>query len=95
MRELVRVQILLDKNDHSELHEVAKGQGKSLSEILRELVHRYLEEQRQAESEQFRHILARLREIRERNATEYGVYEGEILQDVREEYEREQEERWQ
>ncbi len=94
MAELIRVQVMLDKSDQVELHEIAKEQGKSVSEILRELVRRYLEEQRRAEREQFRRTLAKLREIRERTAAEYGVYEGNILVDVREEYEREQEEKW-
>ncbi|MEW6181004.1 MAG: ribbon-helix-helix protein, CopG family [Chloroflexota bacterium] len=94
MTELIRVQVMLDKSDQVELHEIAREQGKSVSEILRELVRRYLEEQRRAESEQFRRTLAKLREIRERTAAQYGVYEGDILRDVREEYEREQEEKW-
>uniref|UniRef100_A0A7C4L3C2 CopG family transcriptional regulator n=1 Tax=Bellilinea caldifistulae TaxID=360411 RepID=A0A7C4L3C2_9CHLR len=94
MSELIRVQVMLDKSDQVELHEIAQEQGKSVSEILRELVRRYLEEQRRAESEQFRRTLAKLREIRERTAAQYGVYEGDILRDVREEHEREQEEKW-
>lgn len=95
MAELIRVQVMLDKSDQIELHEIAQKEGKSVSEILRELVRRYLEEQHRAESEQFRHTLAKLREIRERNAAKYGVYEGDIMRDVREEHEREQEEKWQ
>ncbi len=94
MAELIRVQVMLDKNDQMELHEIAQEQGKSVSEILRELVRRYLEEQRRTESEQFRRRLAKLREIREPTAAQYGVYEGEILRKVREEYEREHEEKW-
>jgi len=95
MTELIRVQVMLDKSDQDELREIAKEQGKSVSELLRELVRRYLEEQRRAESEQFRRTLAKLREIRERNAARYGVYEGDLMREVREDYEREQEEKWQ
>lgn len=94
MTNLVRVQIMLEKSDQAQLQELAHEQGKSVSAILRHLVRRYLEEQRQAESEQFRRTLAKVREIRERNAAQYGVYEGDILRDVREEYEQEQEEKW-
>jgi metal-responsive CopG/Arc/MetJ family transcriptional regulator len=95
MAELIRVQVMLEKSDQAELQGIAQEQGKSVSEILRELVRRYLEEQRRAETERFRRTLAKVREIRERNAARYGVYEGDILRDVREEYEREQEEKWQ
>lgn len=95
MTELIRVQVMLDKSDQDELREIAQEQGKSVSELLRELVRRYLEEQHRAESEQFRRTLAKLREIRERNAARYGVYEGDLMREVREDYEREQEEKWQ
>ncbi len=95
MAELIRVQVMLDKSDQDELREIAQEQGKSVSELLRELVRRYLEEQHRAESEQFRRTLAKLREIRERNAARYGVYEGDLMREVREDYEREQEEKWQ
>lgn len=95
MAELIRVQVMLDKSDQDELRKIAQEQGKSVSELLRELVRRYLEEQRRAESEQFRRTLAKLREIRERNAARYGVYEGDLMREVREDYEREQEEKWQ
>lgn len=95
MAELIRVQVMLDKSDQDELRKIAQEQGKSVSELLRELVRRYLEEQRRAESEQFRRTLAKLREIRERNAARYGAYEGDLMREVREDYEREQEEKWQ
>ncbi len=94
MAELIRVQVMLDKNDQARLQETAREQGKSMSEILRELVRRYLEEQRQTEKEQFRRTLAKVREIRERTVAQYGMYEGDIMREVREEHEREQEEKW-
>jgi metal-responsive CopG/Arc/MetJ family transcriptional regulator len=94
MTELIRVQVLLEKGDQAELQEIAHERGKSVSEILRELVRQYLEEQRRAEAEQFRRTLAKVREIRERNVAQYGVYEGDLMRDVRDEHEREQEEQW-
>jgi len=95
MAELIRVQVMLDKSDQAELAEIAREQGKNLSEILRDLVRRYLDEKRREEAERFRHTLTRVREIRERNAARYGVYEGDLMREVREDYEREQEARWQ
>lgn len=94
MTELIRVQVLLEKGDQAELQEIAHEQGKSVSEILRELVRQYLDEQRRAEVEQFRRTLAKVREIRERNVAQYGMYEGDLMRDVRDEHEREQEEQW-
>lgn len=44
MADLVRVQIMLEKSDQTQLQEPAHEQGKSVSAILRHLVRRYLEE---------------------------------------------------
>ncbi|MCX8061787.1 MAG: hypothetical protein N3D16_04330 [Anaerolineales bacterium] len=95
MAELVRMQMMIEKQDQIKLQQIARTQGTSVSEILRKLVKTYLDEQHRAEVERFQAMLEQVEEIRQRNAARYGVYSGDLLRAVREEHEREKDEQWQ
>lgn len=90
----VRAQVMLDLEDHQRLQSKCKEQGKSLSEAIREAVLRYLEDQEQLEQEKFLKTLAEIRQIREKNATRYGVYQGDLVNEARQDRERQLEEAW-
>ncbi len=89
--QLIRAQVMLDPEDYRRLQALANETGKSLSAILREAVLRFLEEQEQQKQEQLCKTLAEMRQIREQNATRYGVYQGDLVNEAREERERQME----
>jgi len=86
-----RAQVILDKHDLERLQYVAQKQGRTLSEAIREAVVRYLEACEQQELQEFLSAMAELRQIREKNAARYGVYEGDPIGEAREERERQME----
>lgn len=57
MSDLVRTQILLDKNQRLELDEIATKEGKSFSEVVRNLIEAQL---RQRKYEEMRVVAAQL-----------------------------------
>jgi plasmid stability protein len=91
---LIRTQVLFDEETLRKLKAAAEEQGRSVSDLVRELVGSGLERQRQQELEQFDATLKKLRQIRERNAAQYGEPDPDLLQKVREERSRELEELW-
>ncbi len=82
---LVRTQVLFDEDTLRKLKAVAEAQGRSVSDLVRELVESGLERQRQQELQQFEALLGKLRQIREENAAKYGEVEPDLLEKVREE----------
>jgi predicted SpoU family rRNA methylase len=92
--QLLRAQVMLEPEDYERLLSLANEQKKSLSETIREVVLRYLDELERQEQEQFRKSLEELRRIREENAARYGVYQGDLINEVREERERQMEDVW-
>lgn len=86
-----RAQVILDKRDLERLQDVAEKHGQTLSEAIREAVTRYLEACEQQELQEFLSAMAELRQIREKNAAQYGVYEGDPIGEAREERERQME----
>ncbi len=92
--QLLRAQVMLDPEDYRRLQSLASEQGKSLSETIREAVLRYLEEQERLEQEKFLKSLEEMRQIRERNAARYGIYKGDLVNEAREERERQMEDVW-
>lgn len=92
--QLIRAQVMLDPADYRRLQSLASEAGKSLSETLREAVLRYLDEQERQKQEQLRKTLEEMRQIREQNAARYGVYKGDLVNEAREERERQTENIW-
>ncbi len=62
---LIRTQVLFDEETLRKLKAAAEEQGRSVSDLVRELVGSGLERQRQQELEQFDALLDKLRQIRE------------------------------
>lgn len=91
---LLRAQVMLDPEDYRRLQSLAEKQGKSLSETIREVVLQYLNEQERQEQEKFQKSLDELRQIRQRNAARYGIYQGDLVNEAREERERQMEDVW-
>lgn len=89
-----RAQLLLDDVQDRRLREMAAREGKSISEIVRQILDEYFARQdRQAQEENLR-ALQMLDRIREETAR-YGVYEGDPVNQAREERDAEMEDVWQ
>lgn len=88
-----RAQILLEPEQHRALAEMAHHEDKSLSEVMREILSQYFQEQK-VRRLQAREALERLVRIREKNEREFGVYSGDLLAEVRAERERQIEQAW-
>jgi predicted DNA-binding protein len=86
---LVRTQLLLEEDMLRKLKSAAEKQGRSVSDLVRELVENGLERQRQQELQQFETQLDKLRQIREENAAKYGEAAPDLLEKAREERNRE------
>jgi len=89
-----RTQLLLDDTQDRRLREMAAQRGKSISEIVRQILDEYFYWQdRQAREENLRALQA-LNHIREETA-QHGVYEGDPVNQARQERDAEMEEIWQ
>lgn len=83
---LHRAQILLDKDQHAQLERLARGSGRSISEIVREMMDEYLT--RVSEDEEARRSLAaidQLSVLRQRIERRHGRLDASLLDGLREE----------
>jgi hypothetical protein len=88
-----RNQLILDNAHDRRLREIAYREGKSISEVVRQILDEYFaEKDRQAREEALK-ALDGLDRIREASAR-YGVYEGDLVNEAREERLREMENVW-
>ena len=79
-----RAQILLEPEQHNALAEVARRENCSISELMREIVDQWLSQQDdQRLWEQRMEVLERLGQIRESIQQEYGVYQGDLIEEAR------------
>jgi hypothetical protein len=79
-----RAQILLEPEQHNALAEVARRENRSISELMREIVDQWLSQQDdQRLWEQRMEVLERLGQIRESIQQEYGVYQGDLIEEAR------------
>jgi len=79
-----RAQILLEPEQHNALAEVARRENRSISELMREIVNQWLSQQDdQRLWEQRMETLERLGQIRESIQQEYGVYQGDLIEEAR------------
>lgn len=85
MGTLYRAQILLEPGQHKRLGELAKRDGRSISEIMREIVQVYLAEQDQ-EAQLARELkaLEKLEEFRSVIEQQRGSLDDAILEEARE-----------
>ncbi len=95
MGTMYRAQILLEPEQHQALTEIAEREGRSLSDLVREIVRQHLAEQDQ-EARLLREIQAieELTQIRKQVQEQHGVYRVDLLSEVREEWEQDTERVW-
>ena len=95
MSTLHRAQLLLESEQHEALAEIAKQEGRSISDLVREIVRRFLSERAQ-ETQIFSALQAidRTTEIRTRLLDEHGIYQGDPQAEIRAEWEEEVERVW-
>ncbi|NPV86274.1 MAG: ribbon-helix-helix protein, CopG family [Anaerolineae bacterium] len=90
---LYRTQLLLDTAQVRRLREMAAREGKSISEIVRQILdEHFAERERMAQEKRFE-TLRKLDKIREATA-KYGAYKGDPVNDARNEREAESEDVW-
>ena len=79
-----RAQILLEPEQHAALAEVARREDRSLSDLVREIVNKWLEEQdRQAKLTRELQALEELTRMRLAIQEEHGIYTGDLLEEAR------------
>jgi DNA-binding MarR family transcriptional regulator len=91
---LHRAQILLEPEQHRILTEIARSEGRSISDLVREIVRQYLVEQKREVQAQIQ-ALEELAQMRRQLHAQHGVYEGDLLTEVRAEREQDVERVWQ
>ena len=95
MSTLHRAQLLLESEQHEALAEIAEQEGRSISDLVREIVRRHLvERDREAQILAALQAIERLTEIREGLREEHGMYQGDPLAEVRAEWEEDVERVW-
>jgi len=96
MSTLHRAQLLLESEQHQALADIAEQEGRSISDLVREIVRQHLAERRQ-QNQQLTALQAieRLTQIRARLQEEHGMYQGDLLAEVRAEWEEDVERTWQ
>jgi plasmid stability protein len=88
-----RSQVILDDDNDRRLRELASREGKSISEIVRQILDAYFAERERKEREKALEVLRTLDQIREQTAR-YGVYEGDPVNEARDERDAEVEDVW-
>lgn len=96
MSTLHRAQLLLESEQHQALAEIAEQEGRSISDLVREIVRQHLAERRQ-QAQQLTALQAveRLTRIRASVKDEHGMCQGDLLAEVRAEWEEDVERTWQ
>ena len=90
MGNLYRAQILLEPEQHRTLAEIAGKEGRSISEVVREIVGHYLVEREQGtQLQREMQAIETLTQIRRQIEQKHGVYQGDLLAEIRAEREQE------
>jgi hypothetical protein len=95
MAALYRAQLLLEPEQHQALAEIARREGRSISDLVRDIVRQHLAE-REEEDQQARALQA-LKDLAQtctRLREEHGVYDGDLVAEVRAEREEELQGAW-
>lgn len=88
-----RNQLILDENNDQRLRKLAHQEGKSISEIVRQILDEYFAERERNQRERSLQALRKLDQIREQTAR-HGVYEGDPVNEARDERDAEIEDVW-
>lgn len=95
MSQLYRTQVLLEREQHESLQQLAAAAGRSMSEVIREAVAVYLvDHSKEWKKRQALDVIARLSELRQQLVAEFGMYEGDLLAEAREERDADMERVW-
>ena len=90
MSTLYRAQLLLESDQHEALAEIAQQEERSISDLVREIVRQHLAERDdKARKQREMQAIEQLTQIRARLKEEHGVYQGDLLAEVRAEQEEE------
>jgi predicted DNA-binding protein len=96
MSTLYRAQILLESEQHQALAQIAEQEGRSISDLVREIVEQHLAEKRQQDQRATAlQAVERLTQIRTRLQEERGMYQADPLAEVRAEWDQDVERTWQ
>ena len=94
---MVRAQVLMTREQRSRIERLAKQEGRSLADVTRRALDAGLAVLEGGTDEALndtKQALAVLRSIRDEAARTYGVYQGDLLAEVRAERERELDAIW-
>ncbi len=95
MSTLCRAQLLLESEQHEALAEIAQQEGRSISELVREIIRQHLiARDKEAIRRQELQAIEELAQICARLKEEHGVYPSDLLAEVRAEREEEMERLW-
>jgi hypothetical protein len=95
MANLHRAQLLLAPEQHQALAEIARREGRSISDLVREIIQRDLAEREQATwKRRETQAIEELARIRETLRETHGDYPGNLVAEVRAEREAEMERLW-
>jgi hypothetical protein len=90
MNTLYRAQLLLEADQHEALAEIAQQEGRSISDLVREIIRQHLAERdEKAQQQKGMQAIEQLTQIRARLKEEHRVYQGDLLAEVRAEQEEE------
>jgi len=96
MSTLYRAQILLGSEQHQALAQIAEQEGRSISDLMREIVEQHLAERRQQDQQATAlQAVERLTQIRTRLQEEHGMVQTDPLAEVRAEWDQDVERTWQ
>jgi hypothetical protein len=92
---LYRAQILLEPEQHQALTEIAQREGRSISDLVREIVGRHLAERdREVRLQRELQAIEELTHIRKQIQEQHGIYHVDLVAEVREERDRDMERVW-
>jgi len=92
---LHRAQILLEEQQHRALARIAEQEGRSISDLVREIVRDHLAQRDQeARTPSELQALEQLSWIRGRLQEEHGTYQGDLLAEVRTERQEDMDRVW-
>jgi hypothetical protein len=95
MGNLYRAQILLEREQHKALKDIAQEEGRSLSEVMREIVDQFLAGQEQALQKQRElQALQDLANMRQQIWAQHGPLRANLLAEARAEWEQDVERIW-
>lgn len=95
MSTLYRAQILLEPEQHQALTEIAQREGRSISDLVREIVGRHLAERdREVRLQRELQAIEELTHMRKQIQEQHGIYHVDLVAEVREERDRDMERVW-